>query len=117
VRGPVRSLPPVRQQQCLPTLRSGSPSAACRTGLSLHEEELLMTPELFEQTLRALLPSKPFRPFEVELLHGERLTVDRPDAVHVGGGAAGFIAEDGEIYFFNWQNTRQMGRDANGVAA
>jgi hypothetical protein len=76
-----------------------------------------MTRDSFEQTLRALLRRKPFEPFEVELLDGERFLVDRSDAVSMGGGAAGFIAEDGEIYFFDWQKTRQLGKEVNGASA
>jgi hypothetical protein len=76
-----------------------------------------MTPELFDQTLRALLRAKPFQPFEVELVHGGRFTVDRPDAVAFSGGSAGFIPEEGLIQFFDWQNTRQLGRGANGAPA
>jgi hypothetical protein len=68
-----------------------------------------MTPAEFTETLRSFLRKEPFVPFPVELVHGESFTVDRPDAVSLGGGAAGFLADNGEIYFFDWKNTRILG--------
>ncbi len=50
-------------------------------------------------------------PFEVELLYGLRFIVDCPDVVSWNGGAAGFIDGDGEIYFFDYQDTKEMGRN------
>jgi hypothetical protein len=76
-----------------------------------------MTRELFEESLRALLRREPFQPFAVELTGGERFTIDNPDAVSLGGGAAGFIAEDGSIHFFDWEKTRSLGHDVNGTPA
>jgi hypothetical protein len=69
------------------------------------------------ETLRGLLRRQPFHPFEVELIDGTRFTVDRADAVSLGGGTAGFIGEDQEIYFFDLENTRQLGGSVNGVSA
>jgi hypothetical protein len=68
-----------------------------------------MTPAAFEESLRALLRRQPFQPFLVELINGETFTVDRSDAVALGGGAAGFIAEKGDIYFFDYRNVRRLG--------
>jgi hypothetical protein len=75
-----------------------------------------MTQELFKESLRSLLRREPFEPFTVELAGGERFVVDRPDAVSLGGGAAGFIAEDGTIHLFDWQKTRHLGREVNGAS-
>lgn len=76
-----------------------------------------MNPTTFEESLRSLLRRRPFQPFPVELINGETFTVDRPDAVSLGGGAAGFIAEDGEIYFFDSGNVRRLGNEINGTPA
>ncbi len=75
-----------------------------------------MTPELFEESLRSLLRREPFEPFTVALADGERFTVDRADAVSFGGGAAGFIAEDGLVHFFDWKKTRHMSQEVNGAS-
>lgn len=74
-----------------------------------------MSATSFEQTLRSLIHHQPFQPFEVELINGERFTVDRPDAVALNGGYAGFIAEDGPIYFFDFKNVRRLGDETNGA--
>jgi hypothetical protein len=37
--------------------------------------------------------------------------IDRPDAVSWGGGAAGAGADDGEIYLFDYTDTKEMGRN------
>ncbi len=66
-----------------------------------------MTAKEFQERLVSLLHKRPFVPFEVELLCGDKFVVDRSDAVSWGGGAAGFIAADGEIYLFDY--TRHAG--------
>jgi hypothetical protein len=76
-----------------------------------------MTLGQFEESLRALLRRQPFEPFEVELLDGERFTVDRNDAVSIGGGSAGFIGEDGMVRFFDWRNTRRLGTSISNAPA
>jgi hypothetical protein len=68
-----------------------------------------MTADEFTEVLKALLHREPFVPFEVELVHGERFTVDRPDVVAYDGGAAGFISPDEEVHFFDYRNTRSLG--------
>jgi hypothetical protein len=75
-----------------------------------------MTKAQFERTLRGLLRREPFRPFDVEMLDGKRFTVDRAEAVAMGTGAAGFIAEDQDIRFFDWESTRRFGESGNGVS-
>jgi hypothetical protein len=77
----------------------------------------MMTIEVFETTLRALMRREPFEPFTVELLDGERFVVDRPDAVGFNAGAAGFIGPDGAIHFFNNEEVRSLGGGRNGPAA
>jgi hypothetical protein len=74
-----------------------------------------MSPFEFERVMRALIHRQPFEPFQVELIAGERFTVDRADAVALNGDAAGFIAEDGSIHFFDSQTVRQLGQEGNGA--
>jgi hypothetical protein len=66
-----------------------------------------MTPELFDQTLRERTVREPFRPFVVELKDGTRIQVRHP-AVAFGGGAAGFIDEEGALVGFSWREVAQM---------
>lgn len=40
-----------------------------------------MTPEVFQAGLEALTSRRPFRPFIIELVCGERLEVARPNAI------------------------------------
>jgi hypothetical protein len=76
-----------------------------------------MTIDDFQNTLRSLIRREPFEPFAVELLDGERFVVDRPDAVGFNGGAAVFMAENGDIHFFNNKEVRRLSDGANGASA
>lgn len=73
-----------------------------------------MTTASFTDTLRGLLRRRPFQPFEVELSRGSRILVDRPEAVALNGGSAGFIAGDGSIHFFSNETTERINDGANG---
>ena len=57
-----------------------------------------MNQNLFEETLRKYLRSKPFQPFAVELLDGKVIVVERP-SLAMGGGAATILTEDAFIEF------------------
>jgi hypothetical protein len=58
-----------------------------------------MTAEEFDQTMRSFVKRRPFFPFVVELLNGERIVVPFPE-VGFGGGVAGFRSdEDGLVDF------------------
>ena len=65
-----------------------------------------MTAQEFQDRLVSLLHQRPFVPFEVELLCGDKFVVDRQDSVSWGGGAAAFGALDEEIYLFDYTRTR-----------
>jgi hypothetical protein len=77
----------------------------------------MMTRQQFDDLLRNLLRRRPFVPIEVALIDGKHFVIDRPDAVSTDGGAAGFIAEDGEIHFFNSKTVQELGNSMNGVNA
>jgi hypothetical protein len=70
-----------------------------------------MTANEFHERMLFLLRRRPFVPFDVELIDGTRLWVDRPDAVATGGGGASFGDPAGEIHLFDWTNTRRLGPD------
>lgn len=65
-----------------------------------------MNEETFENTLRKFLRNKPFHPFQVELLDGKVIVIERP-GVAFGGGAATMITED-EFIEFECENVREM---------
>jgi hypothetical protein len=69
-----------------------------------------MTANEFQERLVSLLHQRPFAPFEVELLCGDRFVIDQPDAVSWGGGAAAGGAADGEIYLFDYTRTKQFNK-------
>jgi hypothetical protein len=70
----------------------------------------------FDKSLLALIRKQPFQPFEVDLIDGQRLTIDRADAIGCNGGSAAFISADGSIHFFNNQKVKSFG-GRNGAAA
>jgi hypothetical protein len=57
-----------------------------------------MNEDIFESTLRKFLRNKPFHPFQVELLDGKVIVVERP-SLAMGGGAATILTEDEFIEF------------------
>jgi hypothetical protein len=58
-----------------------------------------MTEQEFDQAMRSFLKHRPFFPFVVELLNGERIVVPFPE-VAFGGGVAGFRSdEEGLVEF------------------
>lgn len=67
-----------------------------------------MSPEDFDQSLRAFLRRQPFQPFLVELKEGRSFLVDDPEAVAFCNGAAGFIALKKEVFLFTNENTVDM---------
>ena len=54
-----------------------------------------MDRNIFDQTLRAFKVAKPFRPFTVVLVNGDRVNVDDPEAFIIRDGVSGFIGRDG----------------------
>ncbi|HLQ46324.1 MAG TPA: hypothetical protein VK137_16390, partial [Planctomycetaceae bacterium] len=50
----------------------------------------------------------PFRPFVVELLNGDRVEVDHPEALIVRGGTAIFDAADGTPTWFDHESVNSF---------
>jgi hypothetical protein len=67
-----------------------------------------MTATEFTDTVLSMLRRRPFIPFTVELVSGERYIVKRPDKAACDGGSAGFSDDDGEIYFFDYTDTKSL---------
>src|SRR5262249_14146026 len=67
-----------------------------------------MTQEAFEQTLRELMRRRPFQPFIVELVSGDRFEVDAPESVAWNGGTAGYLRPSGEPILFHCKDVSQI---------
>lgn len=67
-----------------------------------------MTIESFATALRAFVRRKPFRPFTVELLSGDRFAVDHPEALVFRGGVAVFIDAAGVPVLFDHESVSQL---------
>jgi hypothetical protein len=67
-----------------------------------------MTEENFERTLRAFHRQRPFRSFTVELVSGDRVEVDHPEAMVLRGGVAVFVASDGSPSVFDHEGVSQI---------
>ncbi|HEV3081828.1 MAG TPA: hypothetical protein VGY66_18755 [Gemmataceae bacterium] len=55
----------------------------------------------FQQALEAFLRRWPFKPFTVELVSGNRFTVDHPEALAMRGAVAVYIDRDGKYTLFD----------------
>lgn len=75
-----------------------------------------MTPENFQNALGALRQRRPFRPFTVELVSGDRFEVDFPDALGSRDGVAIFIGPGGVPVLFDHQSVSQFIGEQNTAA-
>jgi hypothetical protein len=67
-----------------------------------------MTTENFDLTLRAFQRRRPFRPFTVELVSGDRFEVDHPEALVFRVGIAVFVAPSGAPTIFDHEGVSQI---------
>lgn len=67
-----------------------------------------MTSDHFERSLQAYQRRKPFRPFTVELVSGDRFQVDHPEALVLRAGVAVFLAADGTPTLFDHESVSQI---------
>jgi len=67
-----------------------------------------MTGESFEKSLRALVRRKPFQPFTVELVSGDRFEVDHPEALVYRGGLAVYVNPEGVPTLFDHEGVSQL---------
>ena len=69
----------------------------------------------FDRALRALVKRSPFRPFTVELVSGDRIEVDHPEALVFRSGVAVYISPDGCPTVFDHEGVSQViGERASG---
>ena len=67
-----------------------------------------MTTENFDLTLRAFQRRKPFQPFTVELVSGDRFQVDHPEALVFRDGVGIFVARGGVPTIFDHEGVSQF---------
>lgn len=60
-----------------------------------------MTESNFKQCLRAFVHRRPFKPFEVELVSGDRFVVEHSEGWAHSGAAAVYISPDGAYKLFD----------------
>ena len=76
-----------------------------------------MDRETFTGTILAFKHRKPFRPFTVALVNGDRLEVDHPDALALREGMALFVGPGRVPSFFDHEGVAQVVGDLAGQAA
>ena len=75
-----------------------------------------MMPESFQNALQALWQRRPFRPFTVELVGGDRFEVDFPDALASRDGVAIFVGPGGVPVLFDHESVSQFIGEQNTAA-
>jgi hypothetical protein len=67
-----------------------------------------MRAEPFETTIRTFQKRTPFQAYSVELVSGDRVRVDHPEALVMRGGVGVFVSADGAPAIFNHQGVSQI---------
>jgi len=62
----------------------------------------------FEKTLRAFVRRKPIKTFQVELVSGDRIVVDHPEALVFRAGTAIYLNPEGEWTIFDNEGVAQF---------
>jgi hypothetical protein len=77
----------------------------------------MMDRETFAATIQALQTRRPFKPFTVALVDGNRYEVDRPNVLALGDGAAVLLAPGNVPVFFDHEGVSQVISDLSGRGA
>lgn len=75
-----------------------------------------MDAENFQLSLTALQNRRPFQPFTVELVSGDRFEVDFPGALSSRNGVAVFIRPGGAPVIFDHEGVSQLIGERNSAA-
>ena len=67
-----------------------------------------MDRDTFESTIRTFKHQRPFRPFTISLVNGERVEVDHPDALAVRDGVGLFAGPGGVPAVFDYEGVAQI---------
>ncbi len=74
----------------------------------IHLEFHPMDRDTFDSTIRAFKHVRPFRPFTVAMVAGDRLEVDHPDALAIRDGAALFMGPGRVPVIFDHEGVTQV---------
>jgi hypothetical protein len=67
-----------------------------------------MDRDTFDSTIRKFKDRRPFRPFTISLVNGERVEVDHPDALVVRDGVGLFAGPGGIPAVFDYEGVAQI---------
>ena len=67
-----------------------------------------MTAEHFQTTIRAFQKRSPFQAYLVELVSGDRVEVDHPEALVMRGGVAVIVSADGAPSILDHEGVNQV---------
>jgi len=76
-----------------------------------------MTTDHFQTTMRAFQRRTPFKPYVVELVSGDRVQVDHPEALVIRGGVGVFVSAAGAPSIFDHEGVRQIFESSGKSAA
>ena len=76
-----------------------------------------MDRDTFDSTIRAFKNHRPFRPFTVAMVDGDRLEIDYADALAIRDGAALFMGPGRVPVIFDHEGVTQVIGDLAGRAA
>jgi hypothetical protein len=62
----------------------------------------------FDSTVRAFKNQRPFCPFTLSLVNGDRLETDHPDAIVSRDGVGGFVGPGGVPALFDYESVTQV---------
>ena len=72
-----------------------------------------MTADHFQTAIRAFQKRTPFQPYVVEIVSGDRVRVDRPEALVIRGGVAMFVNAAGAPVIFDHEGVSQIFADSS----
>jgi hypothetical protein len=67
-----------------------------------------MTTEHFQTAIRGFQRRMPFKPYIVELVSGDRVNVDHPEALVIRGGVGVFVSATGAPTIFDHEGVSQI---------
>jgi hypothetical protein len=77
-------------------------------------EELIVDAANFDETLTAFRDRKPFQPFTIALVDGDRYEIDFPQALVIRNGVAVYLSARGVPVIFDHESVSQVIGDLMG---
>jgi hypothetical protein len=81
------------------------------------QEVQFMVAESFDRSLNAFVHRTPFRPFTVELVSGQRIEVNHPEALVFRAGVAMHISPEGVFTLFDHEGVSRLISEISGASA